>query len=268
MLLAACTGPGTASPAVTKTTAPAATHTLVLTETPLPSPTPTPIPTETPTSTATPTFTPTATSTETPTPTITLTETPTETAIPTYTVIRGQVTIDQAVCHYGPGGPYLYKYGVYKGNNLEILRKVAVNDGYYVEVQAIGGNNRCWVNADYFNFKGDLANVQPVRPEDVPLPMSPYYSNTVTGISATRNGNEVTITWNAFVLNPGDDSEQYPYLIEAWVCQGGRNVFHPAGSYTTSLTITDEPGCAEPSHARIYAVEKHGYTRWVEIPWP
>ncbi len=250
-----------ASPALTAKTAPPS-QTPQLTATPLPSETPLP----TVPSTNTPTFTP--TSTDTLEPTSTFTETITSTSVPTYTVIRGQVIIDQAVCHYGPGAPYLYKFGVYKGSNLEILRRVAVLSGDYVEIQAIGGNNRCWVKAEYFNFKGDLANVEPVQPEDVSLPMSPYYSGFVTGTSAARSGSEVTISWQPFVLRAGDDSEQFPYLIESWVCQGGQPVFYPVGTYTTSIKITDEPGCAEPSHARIYAVEKHGYTRYVEIPWP
>jgi len=226
-------------------------------------------PSATPTSTATitarpPTETPTLppTSTFTPTPTQTFTPTP----VPTYVRLRGKVIIDQAVCHYGPGAPYLYKYGVYKGSNLEILRRVAL--GNYIEVQAIGGNNPCWVRADYMEIDGDLMDLEPVNAEDVKLPFTPYYSNTITGVSAQRSGNEVTISWHPFVLRPGDDSEQVPYLIESWVCQNGQYIFNPVGAWQTSITIVDEPGCDQPSHARIYATEKHGYTRWVNIPWP
>jgi hypothetical protein len=270
--LAAC-GPTTGSlPAATTSaplsTLPAATDTAAPTPTPLPTETPqptaTPVPTETAaaTVTETPTETFTATATETPTET----PTPTPTAAPTYVKLRGKVIIEQAVCHYGPGAPYLYKYGVYKDSNLELLRRVEWSN--YIEVQAIGGNNPCWVREDYFEIKGNILDLQPVRAEDVPLPMTPYYRNTLTGVSARRSGSEVTVSWDSFVLRAGDDSEQYPYLVESWVCQNGQMVFNPVGSYQTSVVIVDEPGCAEPSHGRAYAVEKHGYTRPVEIAWP
>jgi hypothetical protein len=175
------------------------------------------------------------------------------------------VIVDQAVCHYGPGAPYLYKYGVYKGSNLEIIARVEPGD--YVEVQAIGGNNPCWVNPKYLKIKGDLRTVRPIRPEDVKLPMSPYY-NPPTRYSARRDGSTVTVFWSQLVLRAGDDSEQMPYVIEAWVCRNGQIVFTPVGTYQLALKFEDEPGCSEPSHARLIAAEKHGYTRPVEIPWP
>jgi len=45
-------------------------------------------------------------------------------------------------------------------------------------------------------------------------------------------------------------------------------VFIPIGAYTTQATVTDEPGCNQPSHGRVYGVEKHGYTPYLEIDWP
>jgi hypothetical protein len=179
--------------------------------------------------------------------------------------LRGKVIIDQAVCHYGPGAPYLYKYGVYKDSNLEILRRETLSN--YIEVQAIGGSNPCWVRTDYFEIKGDLASVEPVSADEVKLPLSPYYP-PLTGVSARRDGDSVTVFWNALGLRAGDDSEQTPYIVEAWVCQNQQMVFIPAGTGQTALKITDEPGCAEPSHGYVIAAEKHGYTRRVAVPWP
>ena len=49
-----------------------------------------------------------------------LTPTLTFTPIPVYIVIGGKVAIAQEVCHFGPGVPYRYKYGIYQSNNLEI----------------------------------------------------------------------------------------------------------------------------------------------------
>jgi hypothetical protein len=191
--------------------------------------------------------------------------TPTITIIPTYIKLRGEVIIDQAVCHYGPGAPYLYKYGVYKGSHLEIIRRVELSN--YVEVQAIGGNNPCWVREDYLDIEGNLASVEPVAAEDVKLPPSPYYG-PLTGVSASRDGNTVSVFWNPLVLKAGDSSEQTPYIVEAWVCQGGQFVFKPVGTYQTAVKIIDEPGCAQTSHADVVAAEKHGYTKRVEVSWP
>lgn len=220
------------------------------TSSPTPTSSTTPVPTETATATASPTATPTSTATP----------------VPTYVKLRGEVIVEQASCRYGPGAPYLFKYLLIGGSNLEIIRRN--ESGSWIEIQAIGGNNPCWVKADLMKIKGDVMNVAPVLPEDVRLPFSPYYHTYPTGISATRSGNQVTVFWNSFELRPGDDSEQYPYLIEAWVCRQGKIVFTPVGSYQTAVKIQDEPGCSAPSRARIYAVEKHGYTKWVKIPWP
>ncbi len=248
--------------------APQATATLAFADTATPIPaTPTSTATPQPTLTATPTSTqtPSPTFTDTATPAPTSTFTPTPTPIPTYVKLRGQVIIDQAVCHYGPGAPYLYKYGVYKGSNLEIIARA--EPGEYIEIQAIGGNNPCWVNPKYLQIKGDLMTVRPIDPIDSPLPMSPYYAPP-TNYSARRDGNTVTVFWSQLVLRAGDDSEQIPYIVEAWVCKEGKIIFTPVGTRALAVKIEDEPGCSTPSHARLIAAEKHGYTKPVTIPWP
>jgi hypothetical protein len=209
--------------------------------------------------TPSPTLVPTATLT--PTRTQTLTDTPTATITPTYAVLRGQV-LQLSNCRYGPGAPYLYKYALIEGSNLDIIGR---NErGTWVLVQAIGGNNPCWVKATLMDIQGEVLSVEPTYP---PLPMSPYYG-PLTHYSAVREGDEVTILWRGIQLRAGDDSGQYPYLVEAWLCQAGELIFTPIGSYETAVKVVDEAGCREPSHARLYAVEKHGYTRWVEISWP
>ena len=154
---------------------------------------------------------------------------------------------------------------MYQGSNLEILRRVALSN--YIEIQAIGGNNPCWVRVDYLNVKGNWLDLEPVPADQVVLPISPYYG-PLTGVSAVRTGDQVTITWNPLGLRAGDDSLQAPYVVEAWVCQDGQFVFTPLGAYQPTLTLTDQPGCLETSHARVLAAEKHGYTPPVDIPWP
>lgn len=208
---------------------------------------------------------PTITSTSTSTPTLMSTLVPSVTPFPspsaTYAILRGTVLV-QANCRYGPGAAYLYKYGLYPGNNLEIIGR---NDtGTWIVIQAIGGTNPCWVKASLLDIKGVVMGLAPAS---LPLPQSPYYG-PLTGANALRSGNDVTISWHPLVLRAGDDSLQYPYLVEAWLCQAGQIIFTPIGSWEPILTVQDEAGCSEPSHARLYGVEKHGYTNWVEIPWP
>ena len=113
------------------------------------------------------------------------------------------------------------------------------------------------------NIHGDVMSLAPAT---LPLPQSPYYG-PVTGVESERSGDTVIISWNPISLKAGDDSLQYPYLIEAWLCHGGQLSFEAIGSWETIVTVTDEAGCADPSHARVYGVEKHGYTAWVTVPW-
>ena len=209
--------------------------------------------------TATPSLTVTSEPSATPSPSPTPTATPTP--IPTYTILRGQVLV-RSNCRYGPGAPYLYKYGLVVGSNLEVIGR---NDlGTWILVRAIGGDNPCWVKASLMEVKGDVMSVAPTY---IPLPQSPYY-DPPKWVIAKREGDEVTIFWKSVHYRAGDETAEAPYLVEAWLCTAGELLFTPIGSYETQIKVIDEAGCAEPSHGRLYFVEKHGYSRWLKIPWP
>jgi hypothetical protein len=214
----------------------------------VPAETVTPLPTRSPT--PSPSITPTKPPTQSPTPSIS----------PTYAILRGTVK-EQSNCRYGPGAAYLYKYGLYSGNTLDIIGR---NDtGTWILVQAIGGNNPCWLKASLMDIRGEVSSL---APGSLPLPPSPYYG-PLTGVSSKRDKDTVIISWDTLNLRAGDDSLQYPYLIEAWLCHAGQIIFEPIGSWQTNVSVEDESGCTEHSHARIYGVEKHGYTAWVTVPW-
>jgi len=165
-------------------------------------------------------------------------------------------------CRYGPGAPYLYKYALIEGSNLEVMGR---NDlGTWILVRAIGGTNPCWVKATLMDVKGDVMSVAPTY---IPLPASPYYA-PLSGVTASREGQEVTISWNPASLRAGDETASPPYLVEAWVCENEQLVFTPVGSYAATVRLIDKEGCTEASHGRVYLVEKHGYTKSVEVPWP
>jgi hypothetical protein len=136
--------------------------------------------------------------------------------------------------------------------------------GTWAYVQAIGGKNPCWINAELLKVtRGDLMS-QPVTYNR--LPKSDLYL-APAAVSATRVGNDVTIQWTSVWMTEDDDRG---YLIEAWLCQDGQLVFTPIGvkSNVLAIKVTDEPGCFEPSGARVYTAEKHGYTQWRMPKWP
>lgn len=206
------------------------------------------------------TETPTRTSTFTPTEIPTLT--PTLTPIPTLGPLKGRVIVDRLSCRFGPGVMYLFRFSVY--GKINVIGRMEGSS--WLLVKASRSAEPCWVNGDYMTIEGDVVSLE-VKDPHIVLPWSPYYG-PLTGVSAVRNGDEVTVFWDPLYLRAGDDSLQIPYVVEAWVCQGGEFVFSPVGSYALAAKVIDERGCYEQSHARVFAAEKHGYTQWVNVPWP
>ncbi len=251
-LLTAC---APAAPAVTPTALPPTpvppTAIPTATDTPVPpTETPTPLPSDTPTPSATPT----------------ITETPTPEVSPTWAVLRATVIPEKLSCRFGPGPDYLFKYALLARTRMDVLGRT--EDGSWVLLLSRGdrNTNSCWANASLLEIEGDVMAAEPVDIH-IRMPWSPYYP-PLTGVSASRSGNIVTVFWNPLVLNAGDDSGQTPYIVEAWVCVDGEYGFTPIGSYNTVVEVRDDADCGQQGYARVLAAEKHGYTRWVEIPWP
>ena len=187
------------------------------------------------------------------------------------------------VCYYGPDEDYLYKV---RENNGIWMRALGRNeDGTWIIIDAGHAitNLACWMRTSNVKFlKGSLVDL-PVTWIDL---TSSY--NYLTGLplyappkvfTTSREGNEVTITWQPIWMTEDD---YRGYMIETWVCQGGKLVFQPIGFVTSyydnevvlqnkgvySVKVTDESGCTQPSRARLYSVEKHGYTNYRMVPWP
>ncbi len=201
----------------------------------------------------------------TPIPSATVTITATALPSPTYALLRGTVNVDKVSCRYGPGAMYLYLYGMVKGATQDILGR---NDnGTWLLTQSHGDVLTCWVKTDLLSINGDPQTAPIVPPDEYNLPKSPFYG-PLTNVHASRTGNQVTISWSALILRAGDDSLQTPYVLQLWLCQDGQLTLTSLGSYETIINVTDQPGCPAASHGRITAAEKHGYTKFVEIPWP
>lgn len=206
---------------------------------------------------------------ETPTlfPSATATLTGSPTAIPTYTVLIAEVNADRLACRYGPGWPYLYFTGLRKGNRLEVIGRL--EDANWIWVQAIGGNKPCWVKAEFMDIRGDVMSVEPVYPGKAKLPVTPYYSPTAV-LSATRDGDIVTVSWLDVPLKAGDEENERMnhYIIEVWRCEDGQIRFEPLATNSLAISFVDEPGCSEPSRGGVIVQDKHGFTKPAEIPWP
>lgn len=211
-----------------------------------------------------------ATETLTPTPvppTETPSPTPTITPIPTVESLKATVTADKLICRYGPGANYLYLIAFNKSTPIRLIGRAPGNNWVLIE----NGQQDCWANSEFIALKeeGDFKALIPMYPDGYKIPVSPYYGPT-TVLTAERKGNEVTVTWMEVIVSPGkyEDENMFPYIVEVWVCKGGELIFDTLGSRVPFVTFTDEPGCTEPSHGRVYIQEKHGYAGPAEIPWP
>jgi len=227
--------------------------------------TPTPVNTNTPSSTETLTSAPSLTST----PTLTLTPLPTATntllPVPVVESLDATVNVNLLSCRYGPGAEYLYLDGLREGLKLKLIGQTGGNNWVWVE----GTKNNCWVNINFLNIDGDFKALPIVYPDPAGLPITPYYPPT-TVLSATRDGNTVTVTWLAVPISPGDYEKEnmFNYIVEVWRCKGGQLIFDPLPTNWSTISFVDEPGCAQPSHGRVFVQEKHGFAGPAEIPWP
>lgn len=217
--------------------------------------------TETPEPTFTPTRTATREPTITPTPTIELS--PTVSATPTFDF--PDVTVNkQAHCRYGPSVAYLHAADLYPGDVGTVRGRFIYSNWLYVKFDKL--NYFCWVAPSVVDVVGDVSTI--VYKE---LNLQSIGSNQYgppSGVMAVRNGNEVTISWNQVPMSKDKDRG---YLLELFVCQDTIYKWWTDSypdQYSTSYTVTDEAGCAQPSSGKLYTVEKHGFSEPAIIPWP
>ena len=217
--------------------------------------------TETPESTITSTATSAPTPAATQTPRIelspTVTATPTS-AFPTATVNK------QAHCRYGPSVAYLHAADLYPGDAGTVRGRYIYSQWLYVKFDKL--NYFCWVAPSVVEVVGDISTVAYKE-----LNLQSIGSNRYGppgNVTAVRDGTTVTISWNKVEMTLDDDRG---YLLELFVCQDGAYLWW-TDSYpdqdSTSYTVKDEAGCAQPSSGKLYTVEKHGFSEPAIIPWP
>lgn len=233
------------------------TPSLIPTSTQKPSFTPSP----TTTSSKTPTQTLTASVTNTPTKSLTpsITSTPTLSLTPTTDFPDATINVDNAHCRYGPGKAYLHAADLYKGDHGLVWNRNYSSTWLWVRFDKL--HYACWVAASLTDIEGDISSISTYSP---PLPKSTLYGPPEKVITS-RNGEQVVVSWEEVWMTEDDFRG---YLIEARVCQNGYSIDLATHTNGNSYTFLDEKGCTGESKGRLYAVEKHGYTDYVNIPWP
>ena len=247
------------NPLAAATATPAATSTATPSTSATSTPTRTPTAADTPTTTATPAPSDTPTPAGPPTETLRPSRTPSITPTPTFDPPEGRV-LQQANCRYGPGAAYLYECGLYPANHVDILATNQLRDWYYIHPWYFLGD--CWVRAELIEvLRGDTSTLRPFYGI---LPFSELYKPPRT-VSGVRSGDEVTISWSSVWMT---EEDYVGYLIEAWLCVDGQLIFTPIAVDGLAYTVHDEAGCLQPSSARVYTAEMHGYTEWRRVDWP
>ncbi len=223
--------------------------------------TPTPTATSTPTPSSTPTATFTSTTTYTPTITLTPSITPTPTVTPTATFDfpDAEVNVSAAHCRYGPDTAYLHAGDLYEGDHGLVWNRNYNAGWLWVRFDKL--TYACWVSATVVEVAGDPFTVVTYVS---PLPTSVLYG-PVQNVSADRQGDQVTVTWDELWMTVDDDRG---YFLEVRLCTAAGLIDDYAHTDGTSYTFTDLTTCGSQAGGRISAVEKHGYTDFVPIPWP
>lgn len=208
---------------------------------------------------------PTETASPVPTETSTPTSTPTFTPIPVVESIKAIVIADKLVCRYGPGANYLYLIALNRNTPLTLIGRTEGNNWVLIE----NSPQKCWVNGEFVQAEGDMRHLKVIYPDGYKIPVSPYYGPT-TVLGATREGDEITVSWIEVIVSPGkyENENMFPYIVEVWRCENGEIIFETLGTTYPAIKFIDQQGCDQPSRGRVYIQEKHGYAGPAEIPWP
>ena len=214
--------------------------------------------------TETPTFAPTVSPTPTETSIPTLTFTPTIEATPTFTFPSATVN-KQAHCRYGPSVAYLHAADLYPGDTGTVRERFIYSNWLYVKFDKL--NYFCWVAPSVVDVVGDVSRLNRRTELNLQSIGSNMYGPP-RGVTAVRDGDIVTISWEQVEMTKDDDRG---YLLELFVCQDTIYIWWTDSypdQFSTAYAVKDEAGCAQPSSGKLYTVEKHGFSEPAIIPWP
>jgi hypothetical protein len=175
------------------------------------------------------------------------------------------VTVNkQAHCRYGPSVAFLHAADLYPGDTGLVNGRFEYSGWLYIKFDKL--KYYCWVAPSVVDVVGDITTLHYTEPDLQSVGYSNY--SPPGNIQAVRDGNQVTITWNQVEMTADHDRG---YLIIAFVCQDGNYLwwtYSTSDQYTTNYTVRDEADCPMPSEGVLYTVEKHGFSKPAQIPWP
>jgi len=190
-----------------------------------------------------------------PLPPATATPIPTNTPL-SVSSLRGTV-LELSSCRYGPGSPYLYKYGLYAGTRMEIIGRDA--DGDWLNIQGIGGHNPCWIAAKLMKVDGDVMGLPDAYP--VSYQWTSDYFEPIKILGVSGGGGTVTVVWQKHIIRPDlATGEGIEYIVEVWTCVAGKPAFYAIGTNNTSATFQIDSSCGQNSHADVIGEDKHGFS--------
>jgi hypothetical protein len=175
------------------------------------------------------------------------------------------VTVNkQAHCRYGPSQAYLHAADLYPGDVGTVRGRYIFSSWLYIKFDKL--NYFCWVAPSVVDVVGDVSTVAYKELNLQSIGSNQY--GPPKNVAAVRDGNNVTISWDRVEMTKDKDRG---YLLELFVCQDTIYMWW-TDSYpdqdSTSYTVKDEAGCAQPSSGKLYTVEKHGFSEPAIIPWP
>jgi hypothetical protein len=200
----------------------------------------------------------------------TLPPAPTETPVPavpqptqfTPTVILPVTVTVGANLRFGPSTVYAGPGGARSGKVLEAIGRDA--SGQWLLVREPGGKKSSWINIITISVQGDVNSLAIAPVELIITPNYPPPSN----ITATRNSDQVQISWGEVPLTPQVTYIDSHYFLELWLCTGGQLTYTILATNDLFITVTDQPGCAEASHGLLHTTTREGYSQPATIPWP
>ena len=168
----------------------------------------------------------------------------------------------QAHCRYGPSVAYLHAADLYPGDVETVRGRYIYSNWLYIKFDKL--DYFCWVAPSVVEEVGDISTIAYKDLNLQSIGSNQY--GPPSGVTTVRDGNNVTISWHPVKMTKDKDRG---YLLELFVCQKTILLWWTDSypdQYTTSYTVKDEAGCAQPSSGKLYTVEKHGFSERAIIP--
>ena len=98
------------------------------------------------------------------------------------------------------------------------------------------------------------------------LPREYEFARQATGLSLSRQGGDVQVSWDVADYIPAPDGRGY--MVAANVCRNGLILPLFFQTDNNSIIIEVDSGCSQESTATLYVVHKDGYSEGLDFMLP